>query len=442
MGKNVFYCPVYEGQIEEYDCVEISTAIHIGRFIDDGIPFIMSIETALKRKHRCFACPRCPQHFKPRGLQRSQTLCHLGFPKDIIELEESLKQFDNQAIWPCTNYRHGKIRCFQLPCGIQLWQEWEAQFQLMHDIQAHFFTSNAMYLSANRIIRHNKSGDQVKSIFTADLRRRKGDENSPLNSAFTSPNLSVFHDEFVLKGDFIAQITAFPAKVNCFDDVETYLREREINLAAESFVSGMAMPEADIDNPGADALLTGIVQAVHLITNEATGLPFYHLELKCLGFMFDVVAAPYMFQKKPERDNVLQGVCWLSARLLDYGYSGYQLELDVSTPMTAARFEPIRLALSNLQPGERLYCGIDAPLDDIVLIRAKGEVEGISVELRLEPQDEGEKDRNPFAIRRFYPVSKPMAIKIFEQTLVYHNPPCLGDAQDVTNEYLEKGEYI
>ena len=44
-----FYCPVYEGDISQYDCDEISTGIHRGSFVNDGLPFLMELETALSR---------------------------------------------------------------------------------------------------------------------------------------------------------------------------------------------------------------------------------------------------------------------------------------------------------------------------------------------------------------------------------------------------------
>ena len=279
----------------------------------------------------------------------------------------------------------------------------------------------------------------MRSAFTAEARHSTTQQDTLVQGAFFSPNLSCFDSSFFEEDQVVAQVTAFPAKLSLFDSPEDYLKKREVKLALQSFVSGMSMPGADLRKPGADALLTGIVEKASLITNPVTGHDFYHLELKCLGLVFDMVAAADMFEQPPVSGNVLQGVFWLSARVLRYGYTGYEFEIDVSLPLTTARFEPIRTAIQNMQPSELLYCGIDPPLGDIVFVRCKAEVEGISVEFRLDPKpeclEEGEPD---FRILQFYPVTRETAIKIFEETLTRCNPPALEDASDETAEHLNK----
>ena len=117
MSEEKFYCPVYEDMLDEYGCSEISVGIHLGRFLDDGIPFLMDIETALERKHRCHACPRCPEHFRPKGLLPQQMLMHLGFPGDIKALEEALRQTENRFSDSSVVCHGGLVSRCQLPCG-------------------------------------------------------------------------------------------------------------------------------------------------------------------------------------------------------------------------------------------------------------------------------------------------------------------------------------
>lgn len=451
MSDASFYCPVYEGEISQYDCDEISTGIHRGRFVNDGLPHLMDIRLAIGRKLRCQACARCPAHYQPPGLPLMLQLKHLGFDgdlppdKQLLRTEDWLHYIVAGMDGHASEVRSGNISCYQLPSGIQLWLEWDPQLNMTHDWQAHFFTPNAMYLRADTIIRHDRPGQLVRSSFMAKLLREASQKDSLLRQPFFSPNLSMMKREAAGSGNLVAQVTAFPAKLTVFKDPEAYLAQREVELSTESFVSGLSMPGADPGNPGADALLTGIVEKVNTVTNELTSLPFYHIELKCLGLTFDLVADTSLFEQPPVPGNVLQGVCWLSARILDYGYTGYEFESDVTTPLTAARFEPYRLILQNLQPGERVFCGIDPPLNELVFIRAKGEVEGISVELREDPQVEEEEeaqeqeakaDQPPFRIVRFYPVSRETAIQMFESTLVFQFPPRLANGTDVTDEYL------
>ena len=56
MTKNEFYCPVYEDMVSKYDCDEISYGAETGRYVNDGLPFLMPIETVLSRKEICLKC--------------------------------------------------------------------------------------------------------------------------------------------------------------------------------------------------------------------------------------------------------------------------------------------------------------------------------------------------------------------------------------------------
>ena len=63
--RELFYCPVYEGFIGDYDCSEISVGIRYERFFNDGIPYLLDIDMAVARKERCFSCVRFPPYFQP-----------------------------------------------------------------------------------------------------------------------------------------------------------------------------------------------------------------------------------------------------------------------------------------------------------------------------------------------------------------------------------------
>lgn len=404
--------------------------------MEDGVPFLMDLDTALRRRMRCHACPRCPDRMKPPGTPLMHALRHLGYPEDSAAAEEALAQ--SLARFGKTHEWQGdqRVACCQLPCGVQLWLERDFRQDQPHDCSACFFSGNAMYLDVERQLRAGRPGRMLRSLFIANARSRVDSTDRLVNNAFESPNLSSFDGGFIQQGSYVAQVTAFPQRLSCFDSKEAYLAAREVSLGEQSFVSGLAMSGADEADPPAEALITGVVKEASLITNDVTGLPFYHISLRCLGLVFDVVAAPSLLEAAPRPGQVLQGRFFLSARITDYGRSGYRFEVDVSTPLTAARFEAIRAALSCLQPGEKLYCGIDPPLGEITFLRAKGEVEGVSVEFRLDVT-EGEGDDEDFRILRFYPVSRQTALRIFERTLVHQDPPLLSDARDVTHVYRE-----
>ena len=63
--RELFYCPVYEGYIKDYDCSGISVGIRYERFFNDGIPYLLDIDMAVARKERCFSCVRFPPYFQP-----------------------------------------------------------------------------------------------------------------------------------------------------------------------------------------------------------------------------------------------------------------------------------------------------------------------------------------------------------------------------------------
>jgi len=51
-----YYCPVFDGQVSEYDCEEISYGAVYGRFVNDGLPYLMSIEDVIDKKELCLKC--------------------------------------------------------------------------------------------------------------------------------------------------------------------------------------------------------------------------------------------------------------------------------------------------------------------------------------------------------------------------------------------------
>lgn len=452
MSEERFHCPVYEGDITDYYCAEISTGIYLGYFLNDGYPPLMDIKTASIRKARCQACDRCPKHYRRGNIPLKTAMHHLGFPEDFREIEEVLRQINEENGSIYISYRDDVIQLRQLSSGIQLWQEWDFQLDMVHDVQAHFASSNAMYLRSLSPVPGSRRGRMVKGRIEMEAFSRKGAKESLVSNVFVCPNLGIYKEEFFKSDDFIAQVTAFPDSLTCYENEAVYREQRTVALAEQSFVSGLSLNDCGVSGDENTALMTGMVESVRLLTNDLTGRPFYHVELGLLGLTFDLVSSPELFSRKPEPRNVIQGIFRLSARLIEYELNAYNFEIDVSLPLTAGRFEPIRHALLNLQPGEKLYCGIDPPLFDIVFLRAMGEVEGISVEFRLDPQEneapeeeEADEDKKGgagqeevFQILRFFPVSKDMAVRIFVQTTVFLNPPSLDEAKDVTEEYLDK----
>ena len=50
------YCPLYEGEITQYDCHEISCGAKNNYIANDGLPPLVPIEEIRKKRHICLDC--------------------------------------------------------------------------------------------------------------------------------------------------------------------------------------------------------------------------------------------------------------------------------------------------------------------------------------------------------------------------------------------------
>ncbi len=120
------------------------------------------------------------------------------------------------------------------------------------------------------------------------------------------------------------QIAAFADELECFaDDAEfAASQDSEMKLAAQSFIpSGLflavgndAQPSAEV--PRTEVMFAGHVQQAELCTNPVTQLQFHYLSVRTLGGSYDVVADPEIVVGEPVVAGVVQGVFWLSGRIV------------------------------------------------------------------------------------------------------------------------------
>ena len=66
-NETTFYCPLYEGDVTQYDCDEICVALTTGRLWNDGLPPVLPLEEIQRRKDRCLNCDRCDFAFSEDG---------------------------------------------------------------------------------------------------------------------------------------------------------------------------------------------------------------------------------------------------------------------------------------------------------------------------------------------------------------------------------------
>lgn len=58
--KETIYCPILQGEITEYDCDETVYATNTGHHLNDGIPYLLDIETITANREVCLACSNNP----------------------------------------------------------------------------------------------------------------------------------------------------------------------------------------------------------------------------------------------------------------------------------------------------------------------------------------------------------------------------------------------
>ena len=114
------------------------------------------------------------------------------------------------------------------------------------------------------------------------------------------------------------QIAAFAHTLSVFADEEAYRsapQEQEgPRWATESFVPvGLFETSGE---PPAHAMFTGRVLEAALRTNPATGASFFWALVRTLGGEIDVVADPELVQAPLVAGGVVQGMFWLSGRIL------------------------------------------------------------------------------------------------------------------------------
>ena len=95
MEKYEFYCPLYDGMLEQYDCDEISYGAKTGRYVNDGLPFLVPIETAYEKRDICLNCEHNSENLKSKPSEKQLIAAVEG--KDlndetIHELVEMIQQ--------------------------------------------------------------------------------------------------------------------------------------------------------------------------------------------------------------------------------------------------------------------------------------------------------------------------------------------------------------
>ncbi len=143
---------------------------------------------------------------------------------------------------------------------------------------------------------------------------------SPLNVTVPSAGLN----QIELGEKCVMNIVLLPQELTVYTDSDEYYAASRSHMAAESIIPcGTFSPDHNPGfEPSATAIINGIVQSWCKRTNPLDGLDYYELEISCMGEHLSaehltVVADPEFFAQLPQLGNVLQGVFWLTGRIVD-----------------------------------------------------------------------------------------------------------------------------
>jgi hypothetical protein len=149
--------------------------------------------------------------------------------------------------------------------------------------------------------------------------------NNPTSGAypfvFDSPEFKTIGTiDFPQNADI--QLAGFAHELSVYSSENEFAEHQtgEVKWATQSFIpSGLFYSDEgkEPEVPQATGILTGTIKEFERKKNELTGEAFYWLLVDTLGGEIDVVADLRFFDREPQRGGVIQGVFWLSGRLLN-----------------------------------------------------------------------------------------------------------------------------
>ncbi len=194
------------------------------------------------------------------------------------------------------------------------------------------------------MVPHFSGTSEVRVGLTEALREP---DDSPLDGAFhawadpdpESPGTGLYpfvfdcpdaasYGKVALPSPARAQIAAFAHEIEVFADEASFEagQDPEMPMASRSFIpiglfSGEGEDEEDEEDeapPKASALLSGHVRRSEERRNGLTGHRFLWAEVETLGGILDVVADRELLPSGIPEGGLVQGVFWLSGRLVQY----------------------------------------------------------------------------------------------------------------------------
>ncbi len=210
--------------------------------------------------------------------------------------------------------KHGAYTQWVIGNGIELWVQTNLHRRII-GMNPHFNGKTRMRVTITERIPRSPHSilDGAFSAWANPLVNTS--ESSRYPFVFDLPDYDLY-EELCLPTTIYIQLTAFAYELRGFETEEVYKTKTSQRAGkkgpVESFLSsGRAKKPAQ-----AEAMFSGRVLNVRMITNPVTSQKFYYAQVSVLGNELDVVADPQVVQGKVVKGGIVRGAFWLSGRLI------------------------------------------------------------------------------------------------------------------------------
>lgn len=203
--------------------------------------------------------------------------------------------------------------------GIQLWAEKDKENRII-GCNPHFEGTGRMRVEVTDLHpRENRSMDG--SLYGwADPTDDTDPDSGLYPCLIDAPDFDVVQGKLAIPSIVTMQIAAFAYEIKCYKDAKEF---EELQPGREENGKGTFAPESFLPiglfdgQKDAEALFTGSIEEHRLAKNPLTGLEFHAMSIKTLGGVIDVVADPNVVEGEPIVGAIIQGVFWLSGRIVE-----------------------------------------------------------------------------------------------------------------------------
>lgn len=249
----------------------------------------------------------------------SSNLSDIGFN---VDTEEDFERLLQTAFDLSTPYRtkEGTYFLYTDKSGAELWIQFDKE---NHCIGAnpHYSGKSRRKVGLTEIVERQSTILDGAFYCWAEPSKENDPDSGEYPFVFDVPDFRMI-GPIEFPKDCEIQLTAFAQHISIFDSEKEYeeVVTEEVKYATQSFVpTGLFVDgtEGSKASPLAQGFFTGTIKEFAKRQNVLMGGEFYWLLVDTLGGEIDIVADMEFFEKEPLKNGVIQGLFWLSGRLID-----------------------------------------------------------------------------------------------------------------------------